>query len=170
MSVGEDAMASSLAYRIDSDDEVLIRPVGRGPSAVSEAQEPRIPAWLARTARAVLQLRFLEPNWNNRGASAPDANTLLRALDLLVRAASYDTPPPDVVPTAIGGVQLEWHRCRMDIELEVAPEGKASLYWHKRDTGREWEGELASWWPSELQEAIGELTARSLNAPPHGAR
>jgi hypothetical protein len=167
---GSDAMSSSLAYRIDSDDEVRIRPVGPGPSAASDPEEPGVPAWLVRTVRVMHELRFLEPNWNNRGASAPDETAILLALELLHGAASHDTPPPDVVPTVGGGIQLEWHRCRMDIELEVSPERSVCLYWLDRDTAREWEGPLTIRRPRELSEAIDELTARTVRTRPHGAR
>lgn len=163
-------MSSSLAYRTDSDDEVRIRPVGPGPSAASEPEDSVVPAWLARTVRAAREIRLLEPDWNNRGAAAPDEKAILLALELLHEAASHDTPPPDVVPTVVGGIQLEWHRCRMDIELQVSPQSGACLYWRERDTGREWEGELATRRSRELLEAIDELTTRTLRARPHAAR
>jgi hypothetical protein len=118
----------------------------------------------------VRELRLLEPNWNNRGAPALDENAILLALELLYGAASADTPPPDVVPTVGGGIQLEWHRCRMDIELGVSPERRVWLYRCERDTGQEWEAELATLRPRELLEAIDELTTRTIRARPHGAR
>jgi hypothetical protein len=149
-------MSSPLAYRTDSDDEFQIRLVGPGPSTASGREERASPAWLARTLRALQELRFLEPNWNNRGASAPDETAILLSLELLHGAASHATPP-DVVPTVGGGIQLEWHRCMMDVELEVSPQRRVSLYWHERDTGREWEGPLVMRRPRELAEVIGEL-------------
>lgn len=163
-------MSSSLAYRMDSDDEVRIRPVGPGPSTASEPEEPGAPAWLARTVRAIHELRLLGPNWDTRGASALDETAMLLALELLHGAASHDTPPPDVVPTVVGGIQLEWHRSRMDIELDVSPDLRAGLYWLDRESGREWEGPLTLRRPRELAEVIEELTARTVRARPHGAR
>jgi len=161
-------MASALAHRIDSDD-VMIRPAGPGPSTASDPADREVPAWHATTIRALQQISLLESDWNARGAAAPDETAILLALEILEETALDLTPAPDVVPTATGGVQLEWHRSGMDIELDVAPDLRVCLYWRDRDSGREWEAPLAAWQPRELAEVLQELTARFVQRQ-HGAR
>jgi hypothetical protein len=164
-------MATVFAYRTDTDDEVRVAPVLGGSSIASEGpgSESSAPGWLAPTDRAVRRLLDLPRNWNQLGAPRIDVDAIGRALELLSWAAATDTPPPDVIPTVSGGVQLEWHRNRLDIELEVAPQREATLFWSDRDTGREWEGMLAARRPAELVAALAELTVRNRTRP-HGAR
>jgi hypothetical protein len=159
--------SAAVANRIDTDAEVYLRSVRPGQSVASEPSEPGTPAWYYPTIRAVNQLLLLEGNWNTRGARPIESDSAERAIDLLSRCASVDTPAPDVVPTVRGGLQLEWHRCRMDIELEIAP-STVCLYWRERDTGREWEGELAT--RRQLMEALAEMTERHHRTRLHGVR
>lgn len=35
---------------------------------------------------------------------------------------------PQVVPTQAGGLQLEWHRKNLDLEIEIGPNGRAQAY------------------------------------------
>ena len=50
---------------------------------------------------------------------------------------------PALVPTVRGGLQLEWHRQGVDIEVEVDPNGSVSWWAEDRRTGEESEQNLA---------------------------
>ncbi len=164
-------MASCPVRRLDTDEEVRIAPLERGPSIASDPYRLQtIPPWLEATGFAINNLVRLQPNWNNRGARAVDTEAAQKALELLVGAGHFETPAPDVVPTVVGGLQLEWHRCRMDIELEISPQRVVTLYLLDRDSNREWEGSIDGRRPSRLVEALSELTERSLRNRRHAPR
>ena len=44
---------------------------------------------------------------------------IFRMMDVLGQIMTDDMPAPDVVPTYEGGVQFEWHRNGIDIEIEI---------------------------------------------------
>jgi hypothetical protein len=50
------------------------------------------------------------------------------------------TPAPIMVPTAGGGVQLEWHRAGFDVEVLFGEEDPPLLYVAEIDKDNEWEG------------------------------
>ena len=49
-------------------------------------------------------------------------------LNVLANTLDSQTPPPAIVPTWDGGLQAEWHRNDVDIEIEIGPDGKAEYY------------------------------------------
>src|SRR5437870_3472186 len=84
------------------------------------------PEWLVKTDRALQELLALPQNWNSYGARAIQPDVVRAASDLLRNVAQNDTPPPAVVPTVHGGVQLEWHTRGVVLEIEIeSPE-----QWH----------------------------------------
>jgi hypothetical protein len=103
---------------------------------------------------------LLPPNWNHLGARPVDLEALRAALTLLREAAEPGTPAPDLIPTVSGGVQLEWHRDAMDIEVEVVSRGHVEVYWLDRTTGQELEESLWPFSRYELKKALGLLTER----------
>ena len=54
-------------------------------------------------------------------AEAISPDVLNRAKRLLFTLRSLDAPNPFVFPTEIGGIQLEWHGGRFELDLEVSP-------------------------------------------------
>lgn len=103
----------------------------------------REPAWIAPTAGALADLLELPSNWNSYGAHPVDAALIQTAFGLLVNAGSeWEFPPPIVVPTSRGGVQLEWHTRGIDLELEVKPDGRHHLFFEDLLHQTEWEGDV----------------------------
>jgi hypothetical protein len=48
--------------------------------------------------------------------------------NLVVAAAQVeDAPVPHVAPVAGGGVQIEWHLARKELEIEILPSGVVSF-------------------------------------------
>ena len=58
-------------------------------------------------------------------------------LTILIEVLDSRTPPPSVVPTWNGGVQVEWHRNGVDLEIEVSPAGDAEYFFSSPDEERE---------------------------------
>ena len=61
----------------------------------------------------------------------------LGALTILAKILDSRTPPPSVVPTWDGGVQVEWHRNGVDLEIEISPTGEAEYFFASPDEERE---------------------------------
>lgn len=82
--------------------------------------------WFRQTLKRFLRLMALRDNWNGYGERAVHEDAVKRAMSVL-REVGVDGPPPDVVPTAEGGVQLEWAGAGWEIEVEVRPVGPAAV-------------------------------------------
>ena len=71
-------------------------------------------------------------------------------LKILVAVLDDCTPPPSVVPTWSGGVQVEWHRNNLDFEIEADPQGGVEYFFRGPDEeheGQAWDdiGQLAKY-------------------------
>ena len=95
--------------------------------------------WAEPTLRAVGGLFTLPTDWDSYGARAPDPACVLAAWQMLTAVMRDDTPPPAVVPTARGGVQLEWHRNGVDLEVEVATPRTFLMSFEADASGEAWE-------------------------------
>jgi hypothetical protein len=119
------------------------------------AGQERSPEWLPETEEAIRRLTTLPPNWNSYGARAVQPPIVQSAIELLHEIVRRDTPCPSVVPTARGGIQLEWHTRGIDLEIELdLPERIQVLY---EDAAGEEEWELE---PGSSRERLANLTAR----------
>lgn len=82
-------------------------------------QKTDTPGWLPPTVEKLAQLLALGANWDSYGARPIDPQLPLAALRLLAGVMRNSSPPPDVVPTSRGTIQLEWHRDGVDLEIDV---------------------------------------------------
>ena len=80
--------------------------------------------WYAPICSKLVLLMNLQQNWDSYGAPPVNEKSILRAFDILsgIVNPSFSLPYPSVVPTAKGGVQLEWHRNGVDLEIEIYPD------------------------------------------------
>ena len=83
--------------------------------------------WFRETLKRLLRLMALRDNWNGYGERAVHEGAVKRAMNVL-KEVGVEGPPPDVVPTADGGVQLEWAGAGWEIEVEVPPVGLAAVF------------------------------------------
>ncbi|HEX7447535.1 MAG TPA: hypothetical protein VF306_08315 [Pirellulales bacterium] len=82
--------------------------------------EASTPEWLSPAVERLSALLTLRSNWDSYGANPVDPQLALSALKLLGRVMCNDSPPPSIVPTSSGGLQLEWHARGIDIEVAIA--------------------------------------------------
>jgi hypothetical protein len=92
--------------------------------------------WLAQTVSAFEGLLELNPDdeWHPR----PDPALVAEALTFCGAALRRDAAPPSVAPLNDGGVQVEWHRGGLDVELIFSPDDEErGIYIRDRTTGEE---------------------------------
>ncbi len=65
--------------------------------------------------------------------SPPSETSVLGVLTILAKILDSSAPPPSVVPTHEGGVQVEWHRNGVDLEIEISPDGNAEYFFASPD-------------------------------------
>lgn len=116
------------------------------------------PAWLDAVARTCASFVDLESNWDSYGGRPVHESVAQATSDLLLKLARASSPAPTVVPTARGGIQLEWHTPSIDLEIAVASASRLSAAFENKTTGEEWERDFHSDL-SDLVSAIGQLSA-----------
>ncbi len=79
-------------------------------------------AWVKETLEVLVQLLGLKENWIS-GAPPISPVAVLSAVAFLLENAPPDIPQPQVFPTSIGGVALEWHTHGVDIEIVFDADG-----------------------------------------------
>lgn len=133
-----------------TDDEELLsrqpalRPLrfwlGPDDSLVVEPHGP-VPEWVGRAAAMLDELLALPENWNGYGAAAIEPRVVPVVLNFLAEVfVEGHAPLPDLVPTADGGVQVEWHVGGFDLEVEVSPKSGLRAYFYDEASEEEWEG------------------------------
>jgi hypothetical protein len=100
------------------------------------------PGWVLPVVNAIGRLLSLPPNWDSYGAPPVDPKHVDAALKLLADVMRDDTPPPAVVPTSRGGVQIEWHTKGVDLEVELVTPTRLQGICEDHRTGVAWESDL----------------------------
>jgi hypothetical protein len=85
--------------------------------------------------------RFLDlgENWNSYRSRAINQNLVEDGLRLAAMVLVPGRRAPSIVPTAAGGVQLEWHSTDEDLEIEVRALGKYRVYHRKGEQEQEFD-------------------------------
>jgi hypothetical protein len=76
-----------------------------------------LPPWFDPLMQGFVDLLTLPSNWNSYGADTIDPKVVFDAMTFINRLLGPSTPAPRVVPLSSGGLQLEWHRQGVDLEL-----------------------------------------------------
>ena len=100
--------------------------------------------WLVPVVARFNRLHRLKDNWDGQGAGSVSRAAIMSALTLLSKVMTPDTPPPAVVPTPEGGVQLEWHFHGVDLEVEVTPTAQVLGYFLDDEDESEWEATVTN--------------------------
>lgn len=103
-------------------------------------RDPRVAEALAMLDR----LKRLPTGWDG-DAARPVATGVLESVGRFIRSGALDqanAAPVQLVPTADGGLQLEWHTKDLDLVLECEPSGAVSYYVSDQLSGEEAEGSI----------------------------
>ena len=94
------------------------------------------PKTLKEAIRRAAELVQLPVGWDSYGAKPVSSEAARAAATFLVKAisAASNIAAPAVVPTVRGGLQLEWHRQGVDLEIVFGPDGSGSWYAEDRET------------------------------------
>ncbi len=118
------------------------------------------PEWLPETIQRLNHLLALPGNWDSEGAQRIGQAAAVMTLQLLVQAASIGAPRPTVGPTVEGGLQVEWHTCAIDLEIETLSSGRFDVLFEDQHTGADWEAEAGLSSPAIIM-PLTELARRS---------
>lgn len=119
--------------------------------------------WFAQTLDACVNLRTSPSDLPYENARLTDFGAVMRLLSLLGKILDDDCPAPAMVPTDLGGVQAEWHRNGLNLEIESDPDGGLEYYASGR--GHEYEGPVLDDDLAELRECarlLGEPSSVSV--------
>lgn len=112
------------------------------------------PIW-AQSARAMLaSLVDLPRGWDGYDAEPLGHSAAQDALTFLEANLGDDAQLPEMTPIH-GGIQLEWHRDSLDIEVELRSDAWTGYI---RDAGSDWEGDVRAS-PDRLLGTLSRLTA-----------
>lgn len=95
---------------------------------------PVIPEWLTASINSLRNLSKLDYDWDSYGAPPIDSNCIEIA-QLFIEMVSQRFPPqPHIGPVPDGGVQIEWHRNGIDLEVEFSPDDEILFFLKRGNT------------------------------------
>ena len=101
-----------------------------------------LPAWFDPLMQGFVDLLTLPANWDSYGAGPIDAKSVHGAMSFINGVLGPAAPAPRVMPLSSGGLQLEWHRQGIDLEVMFERDERPFFYYRNRASGEESEHEL----------------------------
>jgi len=95
------------------------------------------PPWVRPAFSKIRELVNLDPGWDSHDAESVVADSVFSAVAILNKTMSNATKTPWIVPTVHGGIQIEWHRAQVDLEIEIEPNGTASVFYVNEQNGKQ---------------------------------
>jgi hypothetical protein len=99
-----------------------------------------IPPWVSPTISAFIAVQSLPDNWDSYSGKRINRDLIRRSLSTLGSIMENTSPAPAVVPLGDGGLQLEWHRNRQDLEIVFPTDDSPHFYYRDKKAGTEQEG------------------------------
>jgi hypothetical protein len=84
--------------------------------------------WDSVVRNRLAQIGALPQGWDGYGSERIGEDVRWFALQILYSSMTKDQMAPSIVPIAGGGIQLEWHTFKGDIELEISRPNQTELY------------------------------------------
>jgi hypothetical protein len=75
--------------------------------------------WQVEIVSALAKFAKLQAGWDSYGAPPVNRDAGHFVLEILQGIMRPQTPIPQIIPSSVGGVQLEWHEKGIDLELHV---------------------------------------------------
>jgi hypothetical protein len=115
--------------------------------------------WQITVLNKLLEITRLRANWDGYGGPAVTSDTAWFAIGVLSQVMLPRTPVPQVVPSSVGGVQIEWHTGGIDLEFHIIAPYECELWFDDNRAGNAVSKILTNDL-SELQSAVRVLTRR----------
>lgn len=110
---------------------------------VTALDRKRFPGWHQETVSNLYAILALNENWDSYGANRISAETADAVTGLLRDIMQAKSPAPQVVPSASGSIQVEWHVAGIDLEIEVESLSTINVFFSdERNEEPEWEGRV----------------------------
>jgi hypothetical protein len=100
-----------------------------------QAYQAPVHPWQKDSVSKLIELVALPENWDGYGASPIGRDVAFFALEILQGSLGERTPKPSVVPTSVGGIQLEWHEKGIDLELQIIGIYECEMWFQDHQTG-----------------------------------
>jgi hypothetical protein len=99
----------------------------KGPKAYSVEVTQDAAPWLKDALDRISALTALADGWDSYGGRAVDATIVMDTVKFLMKVSYPSIPRPSIVPLATGGLQVEWHRGGVDLEVAFCDEDPGAL-------------------------------------------
>lgn len=110
--------------------------------------------WYGAALNRISQLTELAAGWNSYASREVQADMAMETVRFLATVAYPGIAAPAIIPLADGGLQVEWHRGGLDVEITFSDEG-SGVFIVDRKAEREFELPIA-----EAQSAVMGLLPR----------
>jgi hypothetical protein len=126
---GNAQLAESLFYESAASSAEPATPKAAAyPNFYGAFNAPPERKWQIEVQNRLLKYVKMQKGWDSYGAPPVGWDTGMFALSVLNDVMRTRTPIPQVVPSAAGGVQLEWHQKGIDLELHIAAPYQCELW------------------------------------------
>lgn len=99
-------------------------------------------AWQAPALNSICRFLEMDEGWDSYGAKAIGKHTAMFTLEFMQQLMQPETPPPNIVPTSVGGIQLEWNKGNIDLEVHVRAPYEIEFLFSDESTGEDREGQV----------------------------
>jgi hypothetical protein len=134
MAIGNVQRAASGFYESTATTKVGSRRYRDFPNFAKSFDTPPDCKWQIEVQTRILELLKLPKGWDSYGAPPVGWDAGMFALSVLQDVMRNRTPVPQVVPSAAGGVQLEWHQKGIDLELHVTAPYQCELWFQDHNS------------------------------------
>jgi hypothetical protein len=120
--------------------------------AVYKVEAPDASPWYGEALDRISGLTALAVGWNGHDAREVKADMAIDAAKFLAKVAFPGIAAPSITPLAEGGLQVEWHRGGLDIEVAFTDD-EPGVYIVEREGGEvelplaEAVSAITSYWP-----------------------
>jgi hypothetical protein len=115
---------------------------GSEDGGVARVEAPGASDWYGEALERMNRLTALAVGWNGHDAQEIKGDMAMSAVTFLANVAYPGIAAPSIVPISDGGVQVEWHRGGLDVEISFSDEDPG-VYVEDRKSGDSEELSLA---------------------------
>ena len=124
-----------------TEDQMVIMEILQSIAERETGGPPGSADWLPHFSGAMAQLPWHEANLPD-GRRPPQPRAAAGLMILLATLLKNGTAAPSSVNVSwAGGVGVEWHTCKLDLEIYCGPEGTVEFGFEDRETGEQLEGQ-----------------------------